>query len=166
MDFDPTAMLTEFRAMAAAVFPMLLALGLGVGFFLIGRGGYLMAFGDPQRGRDEVPFGAVVANLFIGAALITFARTVSNTQEVLGGAGTGVRAAVAYVAPSAGTSIWGLALAAAFMWVSAVGACAVFKGLLLWHELGSGGNRGGGGDQFWKGLWHILGGGLAINMGL
>ena len=131
-----------------------------------GRGGYLLAFGDPNRGRDEVPFGAVATNLFIGAALITFARSVSNTQELLGGAGTGVRGAVAYVAPAAGGSIWTRALAAAFMWVSAVGACAVFKGLLLWHELGGGGNRGGGGDLFWKGLWHILGGGLAINMGL
>lgn len=163
--FDLTAMLNEMAAVASAIQPLLVAVGVTAGLILIGQAGLLMVKGR-NGSQDDVPFGAVAGKLFIAACLMSFSRSISNTLELLGGAGSEVRSAVAYVTPAGGgTEVWSLALNVAFLWVAAIGAVGAFRGFLLWHEMANGENRNGGGDLFWRGLWHIVGGGVAINMG-
>lgn len=163
--FDPVVLLTEMAAVASLVQPLLVALGVTVGLFFVGQAGMLMVKGRDGNG-DDVPVVPIVGKLFIAACLISFSRSVGNTLDLLGGAGSEVRAAVAYVAPTnGGGDIWSIALNAAFLWVAAIGAVGVFRGFLLWQDMANGENRNGGGDLFWRGLWHILGGGVAINMG-
>lgn len=167
--FDPIALLSSAAAIAKAFIPVLSILAFVFGLVLIGRAGMLMVYGREGRGvHDDVPLGSVVTHLLVGACLIQFARSVKNTLELLGGAGTEVRSALAYVQSSAaGSQVVQLGIAAAMAWVAALGLVAVFRGLLLWKSAGDGSNRGGGdGDLFWRGLWHILGGGVCVNIGM
>lgn len=168
MVFDPIAILQAAGALAKAFIPTLSVLAFVLGLVLIGRAGLLMVYGREGRGvHDDVPMGSVVTHLLIGAAFVQFARTVKNNLEVLGGAGSEVRTALAYVQASAsGSQVVALGIATAMAWLGAIGIAAVFRGLLLWKSGGDGSNRGGGGEVFWRGLWHIVGGGVCINIGM
>lgn len=169
MQFDPARLLQELgdfaRSSASAVGVLLFTLGL----FFISRGGYLMWRGREGRGaHDDVPIAAVLANLGSGAALLQLNATVSNTRRTLGGFGSEVRTAMQYVAinPAGGSQVYQLALATALSWVALIGICAIVRGLLKWRELAAGANRGAGEDLAWSGLWHVLGGGVCVNVGL
>lgn len=167
MSFDPTALLNSLAQIGVLVVPLLVVLGVLGGLALFGRAGYLMVMGRGGGGPHDVPFADVGISMLIGACLIQFSRSVNSTRELLGGAGSEVRAAMTYMATGGGGSAFAtLALNTALLWVGAIGAVGVFRGLLLWWEMGSGNNRGGGGESFWRGLWHILGGGLCVNIGL
>lgn len=165
---DPTAMLTAFQQVGRMVLPTLAVLAFLAGTFFVGRAGWLMVTGRDGRGpQDDVPIGGVVANILAGGALVAFARTMTNMRDTLGGAGTEVRAGLAYMASSAGNApIITLAVAVAATWIAALGGVAIFRGVLLWRSMGQGDNRGGDGDLFWRGLWHLLAGGLCLNIGL
>jgi hypothetical protein len=166
---DPSALIQGLGAIAVAAAPAIGVLLFVVGMFFVARSGYLMWRGREGRGvHDDVPFGAVVANLFAGAALMQLNKTISNTRETLGGAGGEVRAAMQYMASGAGSAapIYQMALGAAFAWLALIGICAVVRGLLMWRELAAGGNRGGGDNMAWGGFWHIVGGGICVNIGM
>jgi hypothetical protein len=165
---DVVPLLNELAALARAAVPAVAAVLFMVGAFFIARAGHLMWMGRDGRGaQDDVPIGAVLGNLLVGAALMQLNRTISNTRDTLGGFGTEIRSAMAYMADGAGqqAAIYKLALATAFAWLALLGICAVVRGLLMWRELAAGANRGGGDNLAWAGMWHILGGGILINIG-
>ena len=166
---EPAALIQGLGAIAVSAAPAVGVLMFVVGMIFVGRAGYLMWRGGEGRGiHDDVPLGAVLANLLAGAALMQLNATISNTRETLGGAGADVRAAMQYMAsgPGDATPVYQVALGAAFAWLALIGICAVVRGLLMWRELSAGGNRAGGDNMAWGGLWHIVGGGICINIGM
>jgi len=165
---DPTALLSGLGAIARSAAPAIGVLRFMVGMFFVGRSGYLMWNGREGRGvHDDVPIGAVLANLMVGAALIQLNQTIANTRSTLGGAGSEVRSTMLYMANSSGqgSAIYQLALTTAFAWLALLGIVAVVRGLLMWRELAAGTNRGGGDNLAWAGFWHVVGGGICINIG-
>lgn len=59
---------------------------------------------------------------------------------------------------------WTLAWSVVIVWVVLIGVIGVFRGLLLWNTATT--DQQGGGDLFWRGLWHIVGGAAAVNIGI
>lgn len=165
---DVLPLLNELAAFARAAVPAIAAVLFVLGMFFIARAGHLMWMGRDGRGvQDDVPMGAVLANLLVGAALMQLNRTVSNTRETLGGFGTEIRSAMTYMAAGAGqhSAVYKAALTTAFAWLALLGICAVVRGLLMWRELAAGTNRGGGDNLAWGGFWHVVGGGILVNIG-
>lgn len=165
---DVVPLLNELAALARAAVPAIAMLLFMLGMFFVARAGYLMWMGRDGRGvQDDVPLGAVLGNLLVGAALIQLNRTIANTRETLGGFGTEIRSAMAYMAEGAGqqAAVYKVALTTAFAWLALIGVCAVVRGLLMWRDLAVGANRGGGDNLAWAGMWHIVGGGILINIG-
>jgi hypothetical protein len=166
---DVVPLLEKLGALAQAAAPAIGVLLFMVGMCFVARSGYIMWMGREGRGvNDDVPMGAVLGNLFVGAALIQLNKTVSNTREALGGAGSDVRSAMQYMASGAGdaAAVYKIAMGTAFAWLALIGICAIVRGLLMWRELAAGGNRGGGDNLTWAGLWHIVGGGICVNIGI
>lgn len=169
MDMDGSQV-QAFIAFAQEVLPLLAVAGALVGLYLIGSAGFEMwaagADGRSMRRSSEAPVMQVVAvKSVIGALLLTFGRTVDMTRELTGGAGAGMRQSLAYaVTSSSASGFWGLVLQAAFLWLAVIGTIAVFRGFLLWVRAGSG-EGGKGSDLQWAGFWHIVAGGIAINLG-
>ena len=163
---DVTALLNSASAFAVQLRPVLSAISVLAGLVLFAIAGKLLIKGG--RGMDEGPnFVAIGTSIFIGAALIQIARSIDDTRTgLLAGAGSEIRGAMtaAGVIP-AGAGIWGLLISTCLVWVATLGAFGMFRGFLLWHKAGSGDQQGGSGDYFWRGLWHILGGAICINLG-
>lgn len=164
------SMVQGFIDLATEMLPLMGAGGAIIGLYLIGSAGAAMlkASSDGRSSASDAPIAQVVAvKCLIGAMLLTFHRTVSDTVSLVGGAGSGVRSTLAYVggARGGGDAFWGLVLKAAFLWLAVVGVIAIFRGLLLWVKAGSGQSSGGGSDDAWSGFWHVLAGGIAINLG-
>lgn len=67
----------------------------------------------------------------------------------------------------AGGSFWTLLMNTCLVWVATIGCIGMFRGFLLWNKAGAGDSAMGqsSGDYFWRGLWHIIGGAIAINIG-
>ena len=98
--------------------------------------------------------GAVVANNAIMPYLVT---TLSNHRARRGF--------------QMNTDVWlqplqqGLAATRAIL--PLIAAAGVYRGILLWQSAASGSapRAGAGGDPFWRGLWHIVFGSIAVAMG-
>jgi hypothetical protein len=167
MDFDIVGLLQSMSAVAQAFKPLLVAAGYTTGLLLIALAAKLMIeSGGPHSKYDSAPLGIIATHCLIAGFLMSFTRTLQMMSlDLLAGVGGDARTALAYVAPQTGSGgVWALALNACFLWVGAMGAIAVYRGLWKWHSLGSGDNHSKG-DEFWAGLWHILFGGIAVNMG-
>jgi hypothetical protein len=160
---DYTQLFTAAKNIAESGKPVLIALGACLGLFFVFRAGVILATGS-KNAQQDMPWGKLVTNLVIAAFLLSFTRTLAIVDETLAGAGEDWRSALGGAAPSGGGA-WGIFMQAALAWVAFLGMSAVFRGFLLWHKLGSGDNQNGGDDLFWRGLWHILFGGIAINIG-
>lgn len=164
---DPSAMLGQLGAVAQAAIPAVGVVMFTVGMWFVARAGHLMWMGREGRGQhDDVPIGSVLGNLFVGGALIQLNKTVTNTRGTLGGAGSDVRSAMQLMASNSGSDIYNLAMATALIWLALIGVVAIVRGLLLWREVAAGANRGGGNNDVWGGAWHIIGGGILVNVGL
>jgi hypothetical protein len=151
-----------------AIFPMLSVLSALVGLWMIGSAGLLMwrAGSDHPQARQSGIAGPLLTKSLVGALFLQFSRSIEMTRELVGGAGAEVRAGIVEAAgPSAGSGFWGLVMAALFLWLTVIGALAMFRGFYLWHKAGAGDNQGGGGDHAWAALWHVLAGAIAINIG-
>lgn len=159
----------SFMEVSRAFMPFLGIAGALTGLYLIGSAGVTMfkAGANPQGHQGDAPVGQVVlVKSIIGALFLQFSRSVEMTRELMGGAGVGVREGLAYAVPAqAGGGFWGAVMAAGFLWLSVIGTIAIFRGFLLWVKAGSGENSRGGGDDTWAGFWHIVAGGIAINIG-
>lgn len=158
---DPSAILSEFHAVSQAAYPVLTALGYAVGmYFLVSAGREMFS---PTDARDSVDKQKVVADLAFGSIFVQIGRIIAEARSLMDDGGQ-VRAALAYVMPQSGTGFFGLVLTVVMAWVALIGAIGVFRGFLLWRDMASGASRQGGTDLFWRGLWHIIGGGIAMNL--
>lgn len=161
---DVVALLGSLTAFGVSMRSFLALIGVLAGLWLFASAGRALI--KPDRGEESPNLGAVAVKLFAGAALIQLSRSIEDTRNgLLAGAGTEVRQMMAYAIPASNGGIWGLVMSTCLVWVATIGCFAVFRGFLLWNKAGSGDSSGGQGDFFWRGLWHILGGSICINMG-
>jgi len=163
---DITAILNNLTSLGAAVRAALSVVSVLAGLVLFASAGRSLVKG--QRGEEGPNLMAVGVQLFIGAACIQIARSIEDTRVgLLAGAGSEVRSMMAYAVPAAGNGVWSLLMSTCLVWIATIGAIAVFRGFLLWNKSGSGDSPGGSpGDFFWRGIWHIFGGAVCINIGM
>lgn len=157
------------RQFAAAMMPVVFS-GAAVlaGLIIIASGILKMArLGDDQRSNSggEASWGSVGFNLLVGALLLQFSSTMNDVSDLLFGTPIqDVRGVLAYVDSTGGRiGPWRTVLEAVLMWVVFLGWISAFRGFLKWNQAANGQSQGG--DPFWQGLWHIIGGAAAINLG-
>jgi hypothetical protein len=143
-------------------FIYLLALSLG---FVLG----LMALSDlVAKGKgsgysQEKGWGAICFRLLIASCLVTLAGKLDMIIATNGDTGA-AKQALAYAqgttngggAPLA--IIWG----AISTWVVFLGTAAFMRGFLLFDKASQGGQDSG--DNAWRGIWHVIGGALCVNI--
>lgn len=125
----------------------------------------MVVIGDHRHGGQEATWGGVGFGLLIGALLLQFSSTMNDVSGLLFGSQIqDVRGVLAYV-DSKGTSIsaYRTVLEAVLVWIVFLGWISAFRGFLKWNQAANGQSQGS--DPFWAGLWHIIGGAAAINLG-
>ncbi|MPS81685.1 MAG: hypothetical protein E2591_26785 [Achromobacter sp.] len=129
--------------------------------------GLRMCVAQAQGQREGRPlFGPVVAHFMLGYMLLRLAGFSTDVIQLLFGATpTPPASALSYLPPQVSQSKFFSRVALAIVsWVAMFGAIAVFRGLLLWREM-SNGSPNQPGDLMWRGLWHIIFGTIALNIG-
>jgi len=109
--------------------------------------------------QGSVTGAQVFSSLIFGGLLLNWGSTTemaSSTVALSGGA-------LGYM-PEASNAYFKSLLDSIYVLMAAFGAVAILKGLLLWKSVADG-ERNGGEDAVWRGLWHILGGAFALNLG-
>lgn len=167
MNIDVAAVFGALNSLATVVIPLFALLGVLTGVVMIGQAGKLLVWGRPGGGSESPPLGAVAVKLLIAACLMQLGTSIDWTRNgLMAGAGSGTRDAMTLVTATP-APIWTLIVSTGLLWLAAIGVAGVYRGFLLFAKAGSGDSQGGqGGDFFWRGLWHILGGAICINIGI
>ena len=158
-------MLNDLSTFGVQLRTVLSAISALTGLILFAVAGRMLV--KTNRGDEGPNLGAVGISLFVGAALLQIARSIEDTRTgLLAGAGAEVRTMMSTAIPAgSGGPFWTLLLSTCLIWIATIGAIGMFRGFLLWNKAGSGEQQGGAGDYFWRGLWHIVGGAICINIG-
>lgn len=148
---------TDFVFLASMVLGVVLVFMGLVDFVKKGKGG---AGGYGQ----EKGWGAIAGRVMAGSCLITLAQklemiiaTNGNTEPM--------KQALAYVQQTSsggGGGTLSFVWAAISAWVIFMGTVGFMRGFLLFNKASQGGQDSG--DAFWRGLWHVIGGALAVNI--
>lgn len=114
-----------------------------------------------RQGQSTV--GPVLINLGIGSILVQLSfMTDVVIQTIFGEERESPNQAVSYMPQNVHDSqLLEQGVAAAALWIFAIGFISVIRGLVLWNALAAG-DRGQ--SNGWKGFWHIFFGALAINI--
>lgn len=163
---DYQALLNNSRAFVDAAVPALKILAVLAGLILFAQCGKMMFNQHDGAGRGEDRVASKVAlKMLIGALLMQLSTTMEWTVDLMFGAkATSVSSVVAYEGGGDG-NFWNNVLQVCLLWVTLLGWVAAFRGLMAWNSASAGGYSGGNsGDLFWKGLWHLIGGALAVNI--
>jgi hypothetical protein len=115
-------------------------------------------------GGNEKGFGAIGFRLLMSSCLVTLANKLDMIIST-NGSTEPIKQALAYAQGTAGgagggglTFVW----AAISAWVVFLGTVGFFRGFLLFDEASQGGQNSG--DAFWRGLWHVIGGAICVNV--
>ena len=126
-----------------------------------------MCVAQAQGQREGRPlFGPVVAHVLLGYFFLRLAGFSTDViQLLMGSAPQTPASALSYLpAQVSQSSFWSRVALAIVSWVAMFGAIAIFRGLLLWREMSTG-SPNQPGDLMWRGLWHIVFGAIALNIG-
>ena len=163
-NWDIVGLIQTANAFARAVLPLLGALSAVMGLYMMGRAIRTMFKTDREEGA--VNWASIGGQAVVAAMLLRLGGTADWARELIGDTGTGFRD---YLQMGAGGANDGMVLkqivAVGLLWVAVIGFVGIVRGLHLWGEA-SAGNSQAGKSAFWGGLWHILGGAVAINVGL
>jgi hypothetical protein len=162
------SVLAGFEALANNFIPFLLtaltvATGLVLVFLAIRR---IYAKADSRAGQQQDGgWAAIAGQLLIGGLMLRFGASMQDVSQLLFGSDIqDVRGVMAYAPLPAQAGFWKQVLEVCLLWVVMLGWCGAFRGLLLWNQGVSGSNSGQGGDYYWRGFWHLIGGAAAVNM--
>lgn len=168
MKIDLEQLFGYLNTFAAVLLPLFSLFGVIAGLILFWQAGKSLVWGHKGGGgsHEEGPqLGSIGLKMLIGAILMQFANSVEMTSTgLLAGTGSGTRETLALVVTTTSPT-WELILKTSFLWLAVIGVAGIFKGFLLWAKAANGDSQGGGGDPFWAGLWHILGGAIMVNIG-
>lgn len=165
---DLSSTLAGFRALAENFVPFLLTLvtvlaGLTLVFLAI-RKAYRMGSSGSHQAQQISWFG-IAAQLLIGGLMLRLGATMQDMSQLLFGTDIqDIRGVMAYAPIPAQATFWRQVLEVCLLWVVMLGWVGAFQGLLLWNKGANGGDSGQGGDYYWRGFWHILGGAAAVNL--
>ena len=171
MNGSYTTLFQNMMAFLQTALPVVAALSWATGLGLVAYVGYRMAFSRAPGGQGYGSGGpispvAVAALLFLAGVFMELPAMVRSTAQTVLGGTSDYRQALALVPQySGGNAFWTLVLGVVVMWIVLIGAVAAYRGFLLWMEMANGGGGSGKGDLFWRGLWHIVFGALAVNIG-
>lgn len=165
---DISATLKGFQVMAEQFVPLLVqsvavAGGLILIFLAIRK---LFSKGQSGQSQQEAGWGAIAGQLLIGGLMLRFGASMTDLSEMLFGSQIqDIRGVMAYAPLGAKAGFWKQVMEVCLLWVVMLGWAGAFKGLMLWNQAVSGGNSGGqGGDLYWRGFWHLIGGAAAVNL--
>lgn len=119
---------------------------------------------NPGAFGGERSWGSIVMQLAIGSCLATLAQKLDLIIATNGDASS-VRAALYYAQGSSGGAAGG---PLAFIWAAIASFCVLMgtagfaRGFLLWNKASLGTQESG--DLFWRGIWHVIGGAITINI--
>ena len=155
------------KQFAAAMIPVILT-GASVlaGLWVIAMAIKKMTvIGDHRHGGQDATWGGVGFSLLIGALLLQFSSTMNDVSELITGSQIqDVHGVLSYVdSKGSSFSAYHSVLEAVLIWIVFLGWISAFRGFLKWNQAANGQSQGS--DPFWVGLWHIIGGALAINLG-
>lgn len=169
--FDSMAFLNNMKDFGETLIPVVTVAAFVTGLFLLGN--TMIHVVNAHRGQGPlshadggVKVGPVLMRLVITACLISFGMYMTKTVETLFSSQVPYRTALAYapVAQMSNNAYWQLAWAVCIIWVVLIGVVGMFRGLLLWNDAST--ENQGNGDLFWRGMWHIVGGAAAVNIGI
>lgn len=158
---DIGQMLVDFSEQAKALQDLIVGVqGIGVAEII---GTLLIALALIRANRAANPssgvtIGQIISPLIIGGMLIAWHSTTKMVSESLALSCGALGYKVGNASPYSQSVI-----DAVLILISVFGSMAVLRGLLKWKDAGEG-KHSSGGDPVWAGLWHIIGGGIAMNM--
>lgn len=112
---------------------------------------------------QEKSWGAIAGRLVIASCFVTLASKLDSMIATTGNTEP-LRQALAYAQGTSGAGSGPLAFvwAAISAWVVFVGTAGFMRGFLLFDKASQG--QQDSGDAFWRGLWHIVGGAICVNV--
>jgi hypothetical protein len=160
---DISGLIAGFQTLATNLVTLIIAFATLTGVtFIVGAG---VALFKASRDRDGPSWSAIGGSLLIGTMLLQFVRSANNTTLVATGSNiTPYSSAMSYIPIASQSSFWQSVLLACLAWVVTMGWAGFFKGLLLWKASTNG--KSSRGDEISRGFTHVIGGALAINIGL
>lgn len=163
MNIDIEAIFGYLNDFASAILPLFSLFGVIAGLYLLGSSAKMLIT-DGRGGQEGPNLSAIGIKVFIAGCLLQFSTSIEwTTDGLLAGTGKGAREAMALIVVNT-SPVWDFILKASFLWLAVFGVAGVFRGFLKWNKAGSGESQHGG-DDFWAGLWHIIGGAILINIG-
>lgn len=163
MNIDIAAVFAELNSIALALLPLFSLFGIVAGLVLLAKAAKSLVWGG-HNGQQDPEIGAILGRMFMAACLIQFGVSIDWTRDLLAGVGSGTRTAMSVIVTSSSPS-WQAILDGSLLWLAVIGVAGMFRGFLLMDKAVSGDNQQNGGDFFWRGLWHIIGGAICINIG-
>lgn len=165
---DIGSVLAGSRALAEGFVPLLLtAICVLVGMVLIYMA-IVRVYAMSRPGsfnQREASWGAIAGQLLVGGLLLRLGATMQDFSQLLFGTDIqDIRGVMAYAPLPAQAGFWKQVLEVCLLWVVMLGWCGAFRGLLLWNKAVAGGDSSNGGDYYWRGVWHIVGGAAAVNL--
>lgn len=148
----------------------------GTGFIYLAAmlTGIVLAFGGlndlVKKGKagayasNEKSMGSIAGRLLLSSCLVTLASKL-DLIVATNGSTEPIKQALAYAQGTAsGGGSGGLSFiwAAISAWVVFLGTAGFMRGFLLFDKASQGGQDSG--DAFWRGLWHVVGGAICVNV--
>lgn len=115
-------------------------------------------------GGSESSWGSIAGRLALASCLITLAQKLESIIAT-NGSTEPIRNALSYATGTmngGGNSTLALVWTAISAWVVFLGTAGFMRGFLLFDKASQGGHDSG--DSFWRGLWHVIGGALCVNI--
>jgi hypothetical protein len=121
--------------------------------------------GDSGGGYGQSKsWGSIIGRLIFASCLVTLGRKLEMIIAT-NGSTEAIRTALSYASGTtgaAGSSTLAIVWAAISAWAVFMGMIGFMRAFLLFDKASQGGQDSG--DTFWRGLWHLVGGALCVNI--
>lgn len=165
MGFNMQAFFSGLQTFAQDGTKLVYIAALAIGILL----GLMAALDIVGKGREgsygsEKGWGAIGFRLLAASCLVTLAQKMDMVSATNGDV-SGMRDVLAYARGATtgnGSAIAAIVWPAISTWVVLLGTAGFMRGFLLFDKASQGGQDSG--DTAWRGLWHVVGGALAVNL--
>ena len=163
VDLETMATTAREFAQDGTTFIYVAALCAGIVFALMSLRDIVLKGKSGGGYGQEKSWGSIVSQLIVASCLVTLANKLDNMIATTGGTEQ-LRTALSYAQGTAGGGggPLGFVWAAVSAWVVLVGTAGFMRGFLLFNKASQG--QQDSGDAFWRGLWHVVGGAICVNV--
>lgn len=118
--------------------------------------------GSPRGGPGaDKTWGQILMRFFWATCTLTLARMMESFHEANGSV-DGARTVLAYFQTSSDSAALSAIYGALALWCVFIGTIGFCRGFVLFDKASQGGHDSG--DNFWRGLWHVVGGALTVQI--